>query len=113
VSLLEHGVRKAVIRLSTPHIRPAASVPNDPEFRDRLDMRARAIASLSRDRVLQSYAQDTYSVSFDLPYAFDPTGEDHLRTLERFFATLRAIRLPRGGTAWGQNRRARFVIRKE
>lgn len=86
----------------TPRIQPAASVPNDPEFRDRLDMLARAFESLSADKVLQFYAQDTYSASFDLPYAFDPTNEDHFKTLERFFATVRAIRLQPGGTvqAW-------------
>ena len=83
---------------ATPRIQPAVSLPNDPEFRDRLDMLARAFESLSADKVLQFYAQDTYSVSFDLPYAFDPTGEDHFKTLERFFATLRAIRLQPGGT---------------
>ena len=82
----------------TPRIQPAASVPNDPEFLNRLDMLARAFESLSADKVLQFYAQDTYSVSFDLPYAFDPTGEDHFKTLERFFATVRAIRLQPGGT---------------
>jgi peptidoglycan-associated lipoprotein len=82
----------------TPRIQPAASVPNDPEFLNRLDMLARAFESLSADKVLQFYAQDTYSVSFDLPYAFDPTGEDHFNTLERFFAAVRAIRLEPGGT---------------
>jgi outer membrane protein OmpA-like peptidoglycan-associated protein len=78
---------------ASPTIQPVISAPDDPEFRDRLDMLARAFESMSTDKVLQFYAQDTYSVSFDLPYAFDPTGEDHLRTLERFFAMLRSIRL--------------------
>jgi len=78
---------------ATPTIQPAIFVPDDPEFQDRLDMLAHAFESMSTDKVLPFYAQDTYSVSFDLPYAFDPTGEDHLRTLERFFARLRSIRL--------------------
>lgn len=82
----------------TPRIQPAASIPNDPEFLNRLDMLARAFEALSADKVLLFYAKDTYSVSFDLPYAFDPTGEDHLKTLERFFAAVRAIRLQPGGT---------------
>ena len=78
---------------ATPTIQPAIFVPNDPEFRDRLDMLARAFESMSTDKVLPFYAQDTYSVSFDLPYAFDPTGEDHLRTLKRYFARLSSLRL--------------------
>jgi len=93
---------------ATPRIQPAVSLPNDPEFRDRLDMLARAFESMSTDKVLQFYAQDTYSVSFDLPYAFDPTGQDHLRTLERFFATLRSIRLQPGASieVWTTEERA-------
>jgi len=93
---------------ATPRIQPAVWLPNDPEFRDRLDMLARAFESMSTDKVLQFYAQDTYSVSFDLPYAFDPTGEDHLRTLERFFATLRSIRLQPGASieVWTTEERA-------
>jgi len=77
----------------SPTIQPVISAPDNPEFRDRLDTLARAFESMSTDKVLQFYTQDTYSVSFDLPYAFDPTGDDHLRTLERFFAVLRSIRL--------------------
>jgi outer membrane protein OmpA-like peptidoglycan-associated protein len=77
----------------TPTIQPVISAPDDPEFRGHLDTLARAFESMSTDKVLQFYAQDTYSVSFDLPYAFDPTGDDHLRTLERFFAMLKSIRL--------------------
>jgi outer membrane protein OmpA-like peptidoglycan-associated protein len=92
----------------TPRIQPAVSLPNDPQFRDRLDMLARAFQSISTDKVLPFYAQDTYSVSFDLPYAFDPTGDDHLRTLQRFFATLRSIRLEPGATieVWTTEERA-------
>jgi len=72
------------------------SVPDDPQFRDRLDQLARAFESLNANSVIEFYAQDTYSVSFDLPYAFDPSGEDHLRTLKRFFASLGSIRLQPG-----------------
>jgi peptidoglycan-associated lipoprotein len=81
---------------ATPGIQPAVSVPDDPAFRARLDQLARAFESLSADNVMPFYAQDTYSVSFDLPYAFDPTGDDHLRTLQRFFATVTSIRLQPG-----------------
>jgi ketosteroid isomerase-like protein len=84
---------------ATSTIQPVISVPDDPEFRARLDMLARAFESKSTDKVLQFYAQDTYSVSFELPYAFDPTGEDHFRTLERFFAMLRSIHLEPAASA--------------
>jgi outer membrane protein OmpA-like peptidoglycan-associated protein len=80
----------------TPNIKPAVSSPNDPMFRSRLDDLARAFESMDPNSVIRFYAQDTYSVSFDLPYAFDPTTEDHLKTLERFFATLTSIRLQPG-----------------
>lgn len=80
----------------TPRIQPVVSVPDDPQFRERLDQLARAFESLKPNNVIQFYAQDTYSVSFDLPYAFDPSGEDHLRTLERFFAIVRSIQLQPG-----------------
>jgi outer membrane protein OmpA-like peptidoglycan-associated protein len=92
----------------TPRIQPVALVPDHPEFRDRLDMLARAFESMSTDKVLQFYAQDTYSLSFDLPYVFDPTLEDHLRTLERFFAALRSISLQPGPSieVWTAEERA-------
>jgi peptidoglycan-associated lipoprotein len=82
----------------TPNIQPAVFSPDDPVFRARLDQLARAFESMNPNDVVRFYAQDTYSVSFDLPYAFDPTGEDHLRTLTRFFATLRSIRLQPGAS---------------
>ncbi len=87
-----------VAACATARIEPVASVPNDPEFRTRLDMLARAFESLSPDNVLQFYAQDTYSVFFDLPYASDSIGEDHFKTLDRSLAPVRAIRLQPGAT---------------
>src|SRR5512136_809305 len=83
---------------ATSPFRPAEPVPNDPEFRTRLDMLARAFESLSPNNVLQFYAQDTYSTFFDLPHASDSVGEDNFKTLDRSLATVRAIRLQPGAT---------------
>jgi peptidoglycan-associated lipoprotein len=93
---------------STPPIEPITPSPEDPELRDRLDKLAAAYESLDLAQILDFYSEDTFSVSYDLPYKFDTTGEQHRETLTRFLGQVRQVDVTFGQplNAWRTSDRA-------
>jgi peptidoglycan-associated lipoprotein len=87
---------------SKPEIEPIVSSPDDPEFGVRLDDLAAAYESLDLARILDFYTEDAFSVSFDLPYKFDTSGQEHRQTMARFLGQVRDVDVTFGPTlnAW-------------
>jgi peptidoglycan-associated lipoprotein len=86
------------VALSTSciHVKPAKLVNNDPEFKARVGSLAAAYQALDINAIMAFYAQDTYSLSFDLPYKFDTGAGPHRQRLETFLARIAAVRVTTG-----------------
>ena len=71
----------------------STSIPNDPEFRDRLDTVGKTYESKDVQRIIEMYASDTYSLSFDQTIAFDTGAPDHRGSVERLLAPVETLKI--------------------
>lgn len=75
---------------------PAKLVTNDPDFTTRLQSLGRAYESLDVDQIMGYYSQDTYSLSFDLPWKFTTGVSDHRAKSAALFSMIQAFRVSPG-----------------
>jgi peptidoglycan-associated lipoprotein len=85
-----------LVQSSCVHVKPARLVKNDPEFKARVDSMAAAYQALDVNAIMAFYAQDTYSLSFDLPYKFDTGAGPHRQRLESFLARIASVKVTTG-----------------
>jgi peptidoglycan-associated lipoprotein len=108
IGALATAVLLAASCASGPPLEPITPAPEDPELRERLDQLAAAYESLDVARILDFYSEDPFSVSYDLPYKFDTSGEQHRDTLARFLGQVSQVDVEFGQplNAWRTNDRA-------
>lgn len=70
--------------------RPAT---NDPEYAAKLDGLARTLETRDVDRIMELYAQDTYSLSFDQQWSFDSGAADHRGLLTKLMSGLSSLKI--------------------
>jgi peptidoglycan-associated lipoprotein len=76
--------------------KPAKLVTNDPDFTTRLDSLGQAYESSNVEQIMSYYSQDTYSLSFDLPWKFTTGASDHREKIAGLFGEIQAFHITPG-----------------